>query len=74
MSFFKFFVSSSFLNKGSKGLEVLSCEFFNISILLANWSGVIASVPIESSAAPLATKRCASSGTIFHHLLNARFL
>ena len=56
--------SFSSLNSGSKGCVVLSWEFFNVSILFFNSSTVIVSEFKESRAAPCATKRCASSGTI----------
>ena len=43
---------------------VLSLEILRFSIFCFNSSTVISFVFKESSAAPFATKRCASSGTI----------
>jgi len=56
--------SLSSLNNGAKGFVVLSLEIFKFSIFCSNSFAVIKFVSKESSAAPFATKRCASSGTI----------
>lgn len=56
--------SSPVTKSGGKGSVVVSTEDFKTWILLFNFSTVIGFESNESKAAPFATRRWASSGTI----------
>lgn len=52
------------LNSGSNGLDAVSFESFKTCTFPFNFSTLIGFMSIASKHAPLATNKCASSGTI----------